>query len=135
MPIAKWDPLEGHLLTRWPKWLDNWGWDNETYQPRGLKVYQEKNNLVAEAVVAGIKPEDVEVTIEDGVLTIKAESTQTEESKKGSQTASYRYYYTAALSGGNWSKAKATIDNGVVKVIIPVAEEKKPKKIKVETKK
>ena len=98
-------------------------------------MYEEGKNIIAEAVLAGINPDDVEVTIEDGILTIKAESTEKEKSKKGSQAAVYRYYYnTAAPSNGNWKKARASVDNGVIKITIPVAEETKPQKIKAETK-
>lgn len=65
----------------------------------------------------------VEADIEDGVLTIKAEAK--------TESSSYSYYYTAALSGGQWDKADAQVKDGVVSVIIPKTEASKPRRITV----
>ena len=47
-----------------------------------IDVYEKDGNLMAEADIVGVKPEDVEVTVEDNVLTIHGESAQEEEEKK-----------------------------------------------------
>ena len=88
-----------------------------------------------EAVVAGIPSKNVDVDIEDGVLTIKAEESKEEKDKNSYRSSSYQYYYTCALSGGQWNKAKAEVEHGVLKVIIPKAEAAKKRKLKVTTKK
>lgn len=98
---------------------------------RGLKVRETDDEIIAEAVVAGVPSSNVEVHIEDGVLTIKAETREQKQTKTSESTTSYRYYYSAALSGGQWNKAKATVKNGVVVVRIPKSEASKPQKIKV----
>lgn len=99
---------------------------------RGLRIHETDSDIIAEAVVAGISKDDIDVNIEDGVLTIKAESKKSE-SKQGEERSSYyQYYYTAALSGGKWDKATAKIKDGVVKVVIPKADEVKPRKLQVE---
>ena len=50
------------------------------------------------------------------------------------RSQSYQYYYTTALSGGQWDKADAEVHNGVVKVIIPKTEAVRPRKIAVREK-
>lgn len=106
-----------------------------TTSQRGLKVYEDdKNNIKVEAVVAGIPSEAVEVNIEDGVLTIKAENKVEEKDKNEYRASSYQYYYTTALSGGDWQKAEADVKHGILTVTIPKAEAAKPKKITVKAK-
>lgn len=121
MAITKWDPF-----VRLPRWFE----DFDEPVSRGLKVRETDNDIIAEAVVAGIPSQNVEVHIEDGVLTIKAETK--EEGEKG--YSEYKYYYTAALSGGAWDKAEADIENGVVTITIPKAEAARPRKIEVKSK-
>lgn len=135
--LTRYDPFR-HWFS-WPRWMDEW---EESSAQRGLKIKETAKNIVAEAVVAGVPANDVKVHIEDGVLTIKAEASQEKKlpsgkaGKKGEyQSSSYQYYYTVALSGGAWDKAKADVEDGVVKVTIPKAEAAKPRKIKVTAKK
>ena len=124
--VIRRDPFRS--LFAWPKWGEDF--DDISFQ-KGLKIHETDKNIVAEAVVAGVPAEDVEVEIEDGVLIIRAE-TEEEEKKKGEYHASsYKYYYTCALSGGAWDKATADVKHGVVTVSIPKAKAAKPRKIKV----
>lgn len=129
MAIIRWDPFGLRPRFHWP---EEWEWPETS---RGLKVHETEKNIVAEAVVAGVPAENVEVNIEDGVLTIKAEAKEEEKKKKSARFAAYQYYYTAALAGGQWNKAKAEIEDGVVTVTIPKAEAAKPRKIKVTARK
>ena len=117
MAITKWDPF-----LRMPRWFDEF----EEAASRGLKIRETNDNIIAEAVVAGVPAKNVEVHIEDGVLTIKAEVKEEEKE--------YSYYYTAALAGGAWDMAEAETEHGVVKVTIPKAEAAKPRKITVKSK-
>lgn len=92
----------------------------------GLKIRETDKSIIVDAVVAGVPKKDVEIEIEDGVLTIKAEVKN--------DNASYQYYYTTALSGGQWDKAEAFVDNGVVSISIPKTESSRPRKVIVKTK-
>jgi HSP20 family protein len=127
MAITKWEPL-----FRWPRWLEEF---EEPISQRGLKIRETDKEIIAEAVVAGVPSKDVEVHIEDGVLTIKAEAKEESEKKGQYKASSYQYYYTAALSGGAWNKAEAEVEHGIVKVIIPKAKAARPRKITVREKK
>ena len=127
--LVRYDPLRS--LWGFPRWMDEF--EEKSYQ-RGLKIHETDKNIIAEAVVAGVPSSDVEVHIEDGVLTIKAEKVEEEKGKTEYKASSYQYYYTCALSGGAWDKAEAEVEDGVVKVTIPKAEAAKPRKITVKAK-
>lgn len=101
---------------------------------KGLKIHETDKSIVVEAVVAGIPKENVEIEIEDGVITIKAETKEESETKGGYKSSSYQYYYTTALSGGQWDKAEAEVNNGVVTIDIPKAESARPRKIAIKSK-
>lgn len=111
-------------------------WDDNSLMAapqRGLKIKDAGDSLLVEAVVAGVPKKDVEIEIEDGVLTIKAEAKEESNSENECKSSSYQYYYTTALSGGQWDKAEADIVDGIVKITIPKAESSKPRKITVKT--
>jgi HSP20 family protein len=128
--LTRWDPFRNPFA--WPRWMDE---DEDTFTTqRGLKIHETDKNVIAEAVVAGVPADQVEVDIEDGVLTIKAEKKEEEKKKGEYKTSSYQYYYTLALSGGQWDKAKAEVEDGVVKVTIPKTEAARPRKISVKAK-
>ncbi len=119
------------IFTR-PYWLEEWEDEFPTLTTsRGLRIHEDEKNI---HVVAGVPANDVQVDIEDGVVTIKAEK-RTEEKKKGEYKASsYYYYYTCALSGGQWDKASAEITNGVLELSIPKTATARPRKITVRAK-
>jgi HSP20 family protein len=124
------DPIRS--LFAWPRWMDEF--DFSTSSQRGLRIHETDKELIAEAVVAGVPADKVDVDIENGVLRIRAETEKEEKTKEGEKKSSYSYYYTAALSGGRWDKASAEIEDGVVKITIPKEKKAKPRKIKVKAK-
>ncbi len=124
MQLVRFDPFKSLLD-------DNFNMPN---QQRGLKIRETENKIVVEAVVAGVPKKDVEIEIEDGVLTIKAEAKEESETKNEYKSSSYEYYYTTALSGGQWDKAEADVSDGVVKIEIPKTESSRPRKITIKSK-
>ncbi|MFZ3301445.1 MAG: Hsp20/alpha crystallin family protein [Microgenomates group bacterium] len=124
MQLVRFDPFKSLLDD------DNW----PTARQNGLKIHETETDIIAQAVVAGIPAENVEANIVDGVLTIKAEVKEEDKTKDEFKSSSYQYYYTAALSGGDWQKAEAEVKHGILTVTIPKAEEAKPKKIMIKTK-
>ena len=124
MQLVRFDPFKSLLDD------DNW----PTVRQNGLKIHETETDIIAQAVVAGIPAENVEANIVDGVLTIKAEVKEEDKTKDELKSSSYQYYYTAALSGGDWQKAEAEVKHGILTVTIPKAEEAKPKKIEIKTK-
>lgn len=132
--LVRKDPFRS--LFAWPRLFDEFDEVFPTVaSQRGLRIHETDKNLIAEAVVAGVPADEVEVEIEDGVLTIKAETEKEEKKKDGEKRSAYRYYYTAALSGGQWDKAEAEVKDGVVTVTIPKTKAARPRKLKVKAKK
>lgn len=127
--LVKRDPFRS--LFAGPRWVDDW--DDAFSSQRGLKIYETEKDIKVDAVVAGVPANDVEVHIEDGVLTVKAEKTEEEKKKDEYRSSSYQYYYTAALSGGQWDKAKAEVEDGVLELTIPKTEASWPQKVEVKS--
>ena len=108
-----------------------------------IDVYEKDGNFVAEADVAGIKPEDVDVTVEDNVLTIQGESKEEKEEKEEKTKKYYkrerrmgRVYRSIRLPKMvDGAKVKAHVEGGKLTVTMPIAETAKSKKVNVEVKK
>ncbi len=113
-----------------------------TSSEEGLNVYETADEVVVEAMVPGISPDQVDITIDNNLLTIKAEAKEErkEEDKKrhyylhGWQQQQF-FYQVQLPSKVNSDKANADIKNGVLKITLPKKEEAKSKKIKVKVNK
>jgi HSP20 family protein len=104
-----------------------------------LDIYQTPNEVVMKAALPGVKPEDVSIDITGETLTIKGEHKAEQEIKKEDYLYQERLYRAFSRSvalpeGLKSDKAEATMEDGVLTLIIPKAEEVKPKAIKVKTK-
>jgi len=104
-----------------------------------LDIYQTPNEVVVKATLPGLKPEDVSIDITGETLTIKGETKAEEEIKKEDYLYQERRYGTFSRSvvlpsGLKPDKAEATMEDGVLTLTIPKAEEIKPKAIKVKAK-
>lgn len=131
--LVRFEPFKN--LFAWPRWLDEFDMNFSTFTTqRGLRVHEDDKNIFVEAVVAGVPAEEVEVNIEDGVLTVKAEKKTEEKKKEAYKSSFYNYYYTCALSGGEWDKAEAEVEHGVLKITIPKVAAARPKRITVKAK-
>jgi HSP20 family protein len=106
-----------------------------TYLPH-LDVYEKNGNLVVKADLPGAKPEDVEVTVEDGDLIIKGE-------RKAEKEVNEKDYYRMERSYGSFyrrqplpegtkpEQIKATFSDGVLEVTAPKPVGKKPEAQKI----
>ena len=99
-----------------------------------LDVYSTDNELVIKASVSGLEPEDVQITIEGDRLTIKGEITAPLENVDYHiQERRYGPFgRTLTLNiPVDTDDAEATFENGELTLIIPKAEEARPKVIEV----
>jgi HSP20 family protein len=104
-----------------------------------LDVYQTPDEVVVKAAVPGCKPEDVSIDITGDTLTIKGETKAEQEIKREDYLYQERRYgsfsRTVILPGGLKSdRAEATIEDGILTLSIPKAEEVKPRAISVKAK-
>ena len=101
-----------------------------------LDVTTDPEALTVEAALPGIKPEDVEIMVENGTLTISATTQDARNADEGS-------YLVQEIRRGTFSrsitlpnglepdKAEATFEHGVLKLRIPKAEQMKPRQIRI----
>ncbi len=104
-----------------------------------LNVYQTPKEVVVKAALPGLKPEDVSIDLTGDTLTVKGESKAEQEIKKEDYLYQERRYGAFSRSvilpsGLKTDKTEATMEDGVLTLTIPKAEEIKPKTIKVKAK-
>ena len=107
------------------------------WQALAIDVSEDEANLKIEASLPGINPDEVEISVHDGVLTIKSEGEGQDEGEADSK------YYLRERHYGSFQRAirlpvevdadqaEAIFENGVLHLTLPKAEEAKPKRIAV----
>lgn len=142
MAIMRWDPF-GELLSmqreveRLARRFGLWGETSATssevaWMPR-VDVKAEGDDVVVYAEVPGLKPEDIDVSVTDGILTIKGERKAEFEKEQEGWMIRERSYglFERSIALPEASDAKnirADYKDGVLEVRIPkAAEALKPK--------
>ena len=104
-----------------------------------IDMTENADGFTVEASVPGFKPEELEISIENDVLTIRAERKAEEKKDENEVRWQERYYgklercFTLPANV-DASKAKAELEHGVLTLTLPKAETAKPKTIKVQAK-
>lgn len=103
-----------------------------------LDVSETENDYVVKVSLPGVKPEDVKITVQGNMLSIRGEA-KSEEERKGEHWHIRERKFGAfqrTLSLGSpvaSDQAEARYENGVLTLTLPKAEESKPKQIKIGT--
>ena len=103
-----------------------------------IDLHETDSSYSIRAEIPGVKKEDIDVTVHDGVLTINAESRyENEEKSEGRVIRQERRYgkYVRAIRLGkdvDENNVKASYKDGVLELDIPKVEEVKPKKISID---
>lgn len=146
MSIVKWDPFKDMLNLRdtmnrvfGEQGLARRGWDEElsytTWAPK-VDIYEKGGNIVLKAEVPGVSKEDVEVNIENNILTLRGERKQEKEVKEDDFYRMERYHgsFTRSFTLPRTvdpEKIEAKYRDGVLEVTLPKMEEAKQKKIQI----
>ncbi|MDD2646545.1 MAG: Hsp20/alpha crystallin family protein [Patescibacteria group bacterium] len=100
-----------------------------------VDLYDGGDSLIVESTIAGVKPEDIDISVEPDLITIRGSR------KRDKQINKKNYFYQECFWGG-FSRTmvlptpvkpdgvRANIKNGILTVILPKAQEK-PTNIKV----
>ena len=99
-----------------------------------LDVWVDENAITIQAYLPGVKPEDVEVTVENEELTIHGRFPQASADAKFVKRELFHGTFERRLTINvpvNVDGISAVYDNGVLTLSVPKAEEVKPKQIKV----
>jgi HSP20 family protein len=115
-------------------------WDRPTEFFNGwvppLDLFEDKDSLVARVELPGMKKEDIDISLHEGVLTISGERKETTDSEAGEVHRSERLHgrFSRSLALPKpvvAEKAKASYKNGILTVTLAKTEESKPKQIEV----
>ncbi len=104
-----------------------------------IDVSEEKDRIVVKADLPGMKQEDIDLTLDDDILTIRGErKSETEEKDKNVHRVERTCgaFERSLKLGANVDRDKITADykNGVLEVAIPKTEESKPRQLKINVK-
>ena len=102
-----------------------------------IEVSERDNQLTVCADLPGLKKEDIQIEFSDGALTIQGERRQEhEETREGYQRSerSYgKFYRSIPLPEGvNPENAKATFQDGVLKIVMPIPPHEGPRSRRIE---
>lgn len=140
MAIIRWEPFneierffDDRSLPLLPAFR-RLGWD------LAADVYEEKGNIVARMSLPGIRPEEVEITLEGDILTVSGRRDEEQEVER-------KDYYSKEIRRGSFARsislpkpadgtnAEAAYADGVLTVTLPALPGAKEKAIKVKVKK
>jgi len=99
-----------------------------------VDVYQNKDQYTVHAELPGLKKEEIELSLNGDTLTISGERKQETKSEEGSRTERFfgKFQRSVILPVPvNAEKVNATYKDGILTVVLPKAEEAKPKQIPV----
>ena len=145
--ITRWDPFAelAGLRRTMDSFFDDRPWRPVAVAANGGDAYfpvdlSETNEaVVVKASLPGVKPEDIDISITGGVLTLKGESKQEHEEKAENFYRRERRHGTFVRqftlpTEVDAAKADAVFEHGVLKLTLPKAELARPKTIKVQAK-
>ncbi len=101
-----------------------------------MNVYDSKEEFVVVAELPGVKKEDIRLTVDNGLLTISGE-------RKTHATPEKAEWLRNEIQTGNFSRViglprqvnaseiSAELANGILRVVLPKAEEAKPREVKI----
>ena len=114
---------------------NTWRSGGDTYSPK-VNVIENKDTFHLEAETPGMKDKDISIEVHNGVLTIKGQIKDNSETKKENyhirEFSVQNFERNFQLSDRiNTEEMSAKIENGVLKVELPIHEQVKPQKIDV----
>jgi len=144
MNLKRWEPFKGFdefferaapsVVGRWPRLFDEESGKFE-WAPAADISETDKEYLV-KAELPGVKREDVNITLDDGVITITGERKQEKEEKDEKRHRVERFYGTFSRSFGlpenvDDKAIRAESKDGVLYVHIPKIKAEKAKSVQI----
>lgn len=104
-----------------------------------LDISEDKNHVTIKADLPGVKQSDIDISVDNNILTIQGQRKHEEEHKDKKHHSLERFYgsFTRSLSLPAYvdaDKIKASYKDGVLEVAMPKKEGAKSKQVKVEVK-
>ncbi len=145
MAIIKWDPTRDIVTLRDRMnrlFEDMSGAKSEdkdimagTWAP-SVDIYENENEVVLAAEIPGVDEKDVEIKVEDNILTLRGERKFEKETKEENYHRIERSYGSFFRSFSlpsyiDQDRIEAEHENGVLKIRMPKRAELKPRKVKI----
>jgi HSP20 family protein len=130
------DILQDEFLDAAEGGNEDWLGEEEFEGQLAVDVYQTKDNVVIKAPIAGVKADDIDISVSEDVVTLRGERVEEKEVDR-------EHYYVQECYWGSFSrsvilptstvaeKAVASLKDGVLTITIPKVAQDKVKKIKV----
>ena len=146
MQLTKWDPFR-EMEDMFDRYTRAVGWPRRGSQevmatgdwaPR-VDIAETDNEFIIKAEIPDVKKEDVKVTVDSGVLTIRGQRKQEKEQKGKKFHRVERYYgsFTRSFTLPDYvdeTKIEASFKDGMLNLQIPKTQAAKPKAIEVKVK-
>lgn len=138
MAIVRWDPFREltQMQSQLGRLMDSmWGGREETWLP-AVDVFDKSDAVVVKAELPGIDPDQVQIEVDENVLTIKGERRFEEEVEDERYYRVERRYGSfqrslALPQGAKTDEIAADYQDGVLTVTVPKSEAVKPKQIRI----
>ena len=142
MTLVRFNPFEDmhHQLDRWVGNFAGAAADNNDKADRNwvpaVDIFERGEETVVRAELPDVRKEDFDLKVENNVLTLHGEKRRDETVEEGKYHRSERHYgsFTRSFklpSTVDTSRIQARYENGVLEILVPKAEEAKPKQIEV----
>jgi HSP20 family protein len=104
-----------------------------------VDIYDSKDNLVVKADLPGLSKDDIQVAIQENILTISGEKKQELNIREDEYLRTERFYgsFHRAITlptEVDRTKVQANFKDGILELILPKKEEAKPQQIKIDVK-
>lgn len=118
------------------KRLEDEGWLEEYEGQLAIDAYQTNDAVVIKAPIAGVKPQDLEISITDEVVSIRGKRQQEEGPGEADYFCQECYWGSFSRSyvlpiAVDADKARADLKDGILTVIIPKQDRAKTRILKV----
>jgi HSP20 family protein len=115
---------------------ENEEWLSDYEGQLNIDMYQTKDNVIIKSTIAGVRPEDIDITVANDMVSIKG-------ARRKEENISQEDYFYQECYWGNFSRSvivpvdidsesiEADLKDGILTVVIPKAAKAKTKKVKV----
>jgi HSP20 family protein len=101
-----------------------------------LDVLQDRDNVYVKVELPGLKKDEIDISVQEGILSVSGERKQESEATEGGSFRSERFFgrfhrSVALPASVDNARVTASYKDGILAVTLPKAEEAKPKQIEV----
>jgi HSP20 family protein len=133
--LTRWDPF-GEMQRLTDQLFRTWSPDERRGFAPAVDIYEDEDAIVVKAELPGVKPEDVNISVENNVLTMSGErKLERSEEREGYHRIESSYgAFTRSFAlpeSLRTDEVEAEMNEGVLKVRIPKKPEVAPKRIQV----